>query len=213
MVNNKGWGGSRADAGRPKTSQSKLYAFRVGKDLSEYIDRQDNKTEFFRKSVSLYRDLQEQADSQAEAIGSLGDVYPAARIKPLSIPFFDLKVVAGFPIPMNTDELSKDIELLRMLCPNPEASYLIRVQGSSMIDSDIHDGDIIIVDKSNRDPLPQDVAVCELNGEYTIKRLVKEEGRMWLVPANPGFPKIEIHQGDDFNVWGIVTYVIHKPRM
>ena len=100
-----------------------------------------------------------------------------------------------------------------MLCSNPEASYLIRVQGDSMIDAGINYGDIIIVDKSNRNPSEKEVAVCELNGEYTIKKFVRNEDRAWLVPANPEYLEIEIKPEDDFSIRGTVTYVIHKARV
>ena len=62
----------------------------------------------------------------------------------------------------------------------------------------IDSGDIIIVDKSNRNPLDSEIAVCELNGEYTIKRIGRHDGKMWLVPANPEFSEIEVKEGDDF---------------
>ena len=81
-----------------------------------------------------------------------------------------------------------------------------------MIDADIHSGDILIVDKSNRNPSPRDVAMCELNGEYTLKRFVKEDGQGWLVPANPDYPRIKITPEDEFSIWGTVTYIIHRPR-
>ena len=136
---------------------------------------------------------------------------PTSRIKPMSLPFFDVKVVAGFPIPLNNDELAQDIEVLKMLCPHPDSSYLIRVQGRSMIEAGVNDGDIIIVDNSERNPTEKQIAVCELNGEYTLKRVCRKGGTLWLVPANPEYPEIEITDGDDFSVWGVVTYIIHKP--
>ena len=137
----------------------------------------------------------------------------ATRIRPLTLPLFDdIKVVAGFPIPLSNNEQAQDIELLQMLCPHPEASYLVRVQGDSMIDAGISDGDIIIVDKSQRNPAEHEVAVCELNGEYTIKHVVRRKGKVWLVPANKNYPEIAINEGDDFSVWGTVTYTIHRPR-
>ena len=142
---------------------------------------------------------------------TLGEVIPAHWIKPMQLPFFDIKIVAGFPIPLNNDELAQNIELLKMLCPRPDASYLIRVQGRSMIDAGVNDGDLVIVDKSLRNPSEKQIAVCELNGEYTLKRVVEKKGSLWLVPANPEFPEIRINEGDDFSVWGTVTYIIHKP--
>jgi DNA polymerase V len=142
----------------------------------------------------------------------LGEVYPVAQLGDMRLPFFDVDIVAGFPIPLDNDEKGQDIELLRMLCPNPEASYLIRVQGNSMIDAGIYDGDIIIVDKSNRNPAPTEVAVCELNGEYTLKRFERRGEEGWLVPANPSYPEIRVTEEDSFSIWGTVTYIIHKPR-
>lgn len=212
MEEKKQRGGRREGAGRPKTGDSQLYAFRADRQMAQYIDTHENKTEFFRNCISLYRDAEEQMETDAKSLEAIGEVFLAKDLEAIVLPYFDTKVVAGFPIPLNNDELSQNIALQNLLCPNAEATYLIRVQGSSMIDAGISDGDIIIVDKSNRDPSPSEVAVCELNGEYTIKRLQKKDGRAWLVPANPAFPKIEITDGDDFNVWGTVTFVIHKPR-
>ena len=121
-------------------------------------------------------------------------------------------MVAGFPVPLDNDERSQDIDILSMLCPHPEASYLIRVSGNSMIDAGVLSGDIVIVDKSNRNPGPHEIAMCELNGEYTLKHFILDEGQGWLVPANPEYPKIRITPDDDFSVWGTVTYIIHKAR-
>lgn len=148
----------------------------------------------------------------AEDIGRIGDVIPAGKVAHVNIPFFDIRVVAGFPVPLDNDEKSQDIDLIRMLCPHPEASYLIRVNGDSMIDAGVLSGDIVIVDKSNRNPSPREIAMCELNGEYTLKHFRVEDGQGWLVPANPDYPRIRISPEDDFSVWGTVTFIIHKPR-
>ncbi len=131
---------------------------------------------------------------------------------PFRLPYFDIGIVAGFPIPLDNDEKAQDIELLKMLCPNPESCYLIRVEGYSMIDAGIESGDIVIVDKSNRNPSESQVAVCEFNGDYTLKRFVKRDGFGWLIPANPDFPEIKVTPDDRFCIWGTVTYIIHKPR-
>ena len=200
----KGRGGRREGAGRPR-GDSRLYSFRCPGDLARELDRQENKTEFIKCSIrnSLQRDA---------SFPNLGDTTIATSVRPLHLPYFDLRVVAGFPVPLDNDERSQDIELLSMLCPHPEASYLIRVKGDSMIDAGILSGDIVIVDKSNRNPSPKEIAVCELNGEYTLKHFVVEDGRGWLVPANPDYPRIPVTENDDFSVWGTVTYIIHKAR-
>jgi len=130
----------------------------------------------------------------------------------LDVPYFDISLVAGFPIPLDNDEKSQNIDMIRMLCPHPESSYLIRVEGDSMIDAGICSGDILVVDKSRRNPSEKEVAVCELNGEYTVKRCAVKNGRRWLLPANPAYPSIPVEDGDEFSIWGVVTYIIHKPR-
>lgn len=199
-------GGRRKGAGRPG-SNSKLYTFRAPGVLTRYIDEQHNKTEFFKDCIvrRMNEDIQE--------IQHLGQVYPAGRLKDLELPYFDIGLVAGFPIPLDNDERAQDIELLQMLCPHPESCYLIRVEGNSMIDAGINSGDIVIVDKSNRNPDETQVAVCEFNGEYTLKRFIKRDGVGWLVPANPNFPEIKVSPSDQFSVWGTVTFIIHKPRL
>lgn len=151
---------------------------------------------------------------EMKALQALGSVCPVSNIQPMVLPMFDnARLVAGFPLALDTDEQAQDVDILRMLCPNPEASFLIRVKGNSMIDAKIYDGDIIIVDKSNRSPSKHEVAVCELNGEYTIKHVLQKDGRVWLYPANPDYQPIEVKECDDFSVWGVVTYTIHKPRV
>ncbi len=204
-----GWGGRRPGAGRPSTD-SKLYTFRAPGPMAKIIDAQENKTNFFKNCINSY--ILE--NNGLKQLGRLGEVYHSSQVKDLSLPFFDdVNLVAGFPIPLDNDEKAQSIELLRMLCPNPDASYLIRVKGNSMIDANIHDGDIVIVDKSNRNPTENEVAVCEFNGEYTLKRFVRRGNNGWLVPANPDFPEIKVTADDDFSIWGTVTYIIHKPAV
>lgn len=198
-------GGARPGAGRPK-GDSRLYAFRCPGALADRIDEQPNKTEFIRSSIETALMVKEQN------LQKLGEIIPAGRVRSRMMPFFDQRVVAGFPVPLDNDERSQDIDILSMLVPHPEASYLIRVQGDSMIDADIMSGDIVIVDKSNRNPSAKEIAVCELNGEYTLKRIAYEDGQAWLVPANPDYPRFKVTPDDDFSIWGTVTYIIHKAR-
>lgn len=218
-------GGRRKGAGRPKSiDPTKLYTFRVGGRIAECLDAQENRTDFIKNAIERsMKDVAEHKHSVAKGCGAdeseefpdssrLGAIYPATKVKEMKMNFFDIGIVAGFPIPLDNDERAQSIELLQMLCPYPESSYLIRVEGNSMIEANIHSGDIVIVDKSNRDPSESEVAVCELNGEYTLKRFVKRDNKGWLIPANPDYPEIEITPNDSFTIWGTVTYIIHKPQ-
>lgn len=198
-------GGARPGAGRPK-GDSELFSFRCPGDLADKLREQRNRTEFIRRSLR-------QAVSEQENIpAALGEVIPATSVQPISLPFYDQRVVAGFPVPLDNDEQSQDINILGMLCPHPEASYLIRVKGDSMVDAGIMSGDIVIVDKSKRNPGPKEIAVCELNGEYTLKHFVEEDGIGWLVPDNKDYPRFKVTPDDDFSIWGTVTYIIHKAK-
>lgn len=200
----KGRGGRREGAGRPK-GNSRLYSFRCPGDIAEALDMRKNRTAFINSSIR-------RALRQGDAFPNFGETVNASSVKSLRLPYFDVRVRAGFPVPLDNDERAQDVELLSLLCPHPEASYLIRVEGDSMIDAGILSGDIVIVDKSRRNPSPREIAVCELNGEYTLKRFVEEGGQGWLVPANPDYPRFPVRKEDDFSIWGTVTYIIHKAR-
>ena len=215
-------GGARPGAGRPRAKeQSHLYTFRASGEMARFIDDHEPKTEFIKKCIAQEMAGAEQEPSGLEqggagfeqaSLSKLGAVYPATMVKAMNINVFDVGIVAGFPVPLDNDEKAQSIELLQMLCPCPEASYLIRVEGNSMIDAGICSGDIVIVDKSNRNPLPSEVAVCELNGEYTLKRFEMRDGTGWLIPANPDYPEIKVTADDSFSIWGTVSYIIHKPH-
>lgn len=204
-VINRGRGGARKGAGRPK-GDSKLFTFRCSGDMARRLDEKRNRTAFIRDSLS------KALAAEGRVPDSIGSVTTATIVKPMRLPYFDVRVRAGFPVPLDNDEWAQDVEILTMLCPHPESSYLIRVVGDSMIDAGILSGDIVIVDKSNRNPTSKEIAVCELNGEYTLKHFVEEDGQGWLVPANPDYPRFRINEEDDFSIWGTVTYIIHKAR-
>lgn len=201
-------GGRREGAGRPKNGEpSRLYTFRTSGRIAECLEAQENRSEFIKGCIQRFMAEYDEPD-----FSQIGTAYPATMVKEMKMNFFDVGIVAGFPIPLDNDEKAQSIELLQMLCPYPESSYLIRVEGNSMIEANIHSGDIVIVDKSNRNPSESEVAVCELNGEYTLKRFIKRGDKGWLIPANPDYPEIEITPDDDFTIWGTVTYIIHKPN-
>lgn len=115
---------------------------------------------------------------------------------------------AGFPSPAE-DFMEPTLDLNRHVIKNPAATFYARIQGNSMEGANIHDGDIVVIDKS-LDPTDQCIAVCYIDGEFTLKRIRIEKDKVWLQPANPDYPAIEITEENHFVVWGIVTYVIKK---
>ena len=117
---------------------------------------------------------------------------------------------AGFPSPA-TDYMTQAIDLNRELVKHPAATFYGRVVGDSMIDAGVEEGDILVIDRA-LDPKDGDMAVCFVDGEFTLKYLRIEDGGLRLEPANPKYPAIEITEGVEFRMWGVVTYIIKKVR-
>ena len=116
------------------------------------------------------------------------------------------RIPAGFPSPA-TDYIEEDINLANYLAPNPVSIYLVRVVGDSMIDAHIPNGSLLIVDKSIT-PKNNQIIVASINGEFTVKRLIKNSSGIRLMPANIKYNPIPITEEMDFRVWGTVTRII-----
>jgi DNA polymerase V len=125
----------------------------------------------------------------------------------LSLPYFE-GLKAGFPSPAD-DYIDIAIDLNKELVKNPSSTFYARVKGHSMKDANIHEGDILLIDKSI-EPRDNQIAVCFLDGEFTVKRIRISKGKVMLVPANEDFPVILIESENDFRIWGVVLYVIKK---
>jgi DNA polymerase V len=130
-----------------------------------------------------------------------------ARTK-LEVPLFTTGVSAGFPSPAD-DFIDKRLDLNEFLIAHPSATFFVRVEGTSMIEAGIHPGDILIVDKS-LEPRPGSIVIAVIDGEFIVKRYHRADGRCFLLAANPGFKPIEITEDMGVEMWGVVSYVIHK---
>ena len=126
----------------------------------------------------------------------------------LEIPLFTTGISAGFPSPAD-DFIDKTLDLNEFLVAHPSATFFVRVEGTSMIEAGIHPGDILIVDRS-LEPKSGSIVIALLNGEFTVKRFRRSKGKSYLFAENPSFTPIEITDGMHVEVWGVVTYVIHK---
>jgi DNA polymerase V len=133
--------------------------------------------------------------------------YSAETSTALALPFAEA-ISAGFPSPA-ADYLEMSLDINKELVNNPNSTFYGRVRGNSMIDAGIHDGDILVIDKS-LEPANNKRAVCFIDGQFTIKTLKVSKGEVWLKPENKDYPPIKITPENDFVVWGIVTHVIHK---
>ena len=128
----------------------------------------------------------------------------------ISLPFADMGIKAGFPSPAQ-DFMDVSIDLNKELIRHPASTFFGRVKGNSMIDAGICDGDILIIDKS-LEPRSGDMAVCFIDGEFTLKFIRIEKEIIWLIPANDEYEPMKVTANDNFMVWGVVTYSIKNHR-
>lgn len=126
---------------------------------------------------------------------------------PLTLPLYGSSVRAGFPSPAD-DYIEKHLDLNDYLIKHPAATFLVRAQGDSMINAGIHDGDILVVDRS-LEPLHGRIVIAALNGELTVKRLYRQQGRVQLMAENSAYPALDISETMEMVIWGVVTNVIH----
>lgn len=128
----------------------------------------------------------------------------------LPLTYVDSGIPAGFPSPAD-EFISDTIDLNQHLINHPTSTFYARVVGDSMSGEGIDTGDLLIVDRS-LEPADGDLAVCCLDGEFTLKRISINANSISLVPSNPAYNPIEISPDDNFTVWGIVTHTIKSNR-
>lgn len=136
------------------------------------------------------------------------DFFSIESIEALELPMMLSQVEAGFPSPAD-DYIDLSIDLNRELVRNPSSTFLVRVKGLSMVDAHIFPDDILVVDKS-LEPQNGKIAVCFLDGQFTLKRIKFEGKTIWLMPENKKFNPIKIEGDNELTIWGIVTFVIKK---
>ena len=117
-------------------------------------------------------------------------------------------ISAGFPSPAD-DFKETRISLDKELVKNKEATFYARVSGDSMIEAGLDDGDLLVIDRS-LNPENGKIAVCLVDGEFTVKRIKKEKNKFYLIPENKQYKPIELKEENELIIWGIVEYVIKK---
>jgi len=139
---------------------------------------------------------------------SIREIFPAACGTSLRRPLFLSGVSAGFPSPAD-DYLDRNLDLNEYLVKNPAATFFVRVAGDSMTGAGINDNDILVVDRS-LDPCSGSVVIAVVNGELTVKRLLKNNNSCRLIAENPAYPDLEINGETPLEIWGVATYAIHS---
>ncbi len=135
-------------------------------------------------------------------------IYSADSGSQVERPLFVTQVSAGFPSPAD-DYIELQLDLNKHLIQHPAATYFVRVTGDSMIHAGIHDGDLLIVDRS-LEARDKNVIIANVDGELTVKRMKMADGKVYLVPENDRYQPQEITSDMSFEVWGVVTNVIHS---
>ncbi len=129
-------------------------------------------------------------------------------LKKINIPLFNDPVSAGFPSPAD-DYIEENIDLNEYLLKNPFSTFFLRINGDSMINSGIHDKDLIIVDKSLT-PKPGDIVIAMIDGEFTVKRFSMKNNQLYLKAENQNYPDFNFEDHNDIQIWGVVIYSIHN---
>jgi len=137
------------------------------------------------------------------------DFYSADAGTKLELPYAK-NISAGFPSPAD-DYMDMSLDLNKELIKNPNATFYGRVKGNSMQDVGILNGDVLVIDRS-LDPVNDAIAVCYIDGDFTVKRVHVEGETCFLLPENDAYEPIPVGEDNDFMIWGIVTYVIKKMK-
>ena len=217
-------GGARPGAGRPRTG-SKAIQFKAPKEMAEFIEQQPNRSAFIKECVER---MMRRPTPQPLPEGRRGEVTTAngwddsedkvSSPRPMGIsapiplgegkgealiPFVDVAVAAGSPIGTDAVEYGERTNLISFF---PDAKVALRVEGRSMEDADIHSGDVLLVDNEVSDVEEDRIALCELNGAYTVKHVHREpDGTYLLLPRNEAYRPIPVTPADRFFIRGRVV--------
>ena len=135
---------------------------------------------------------------------------PETHPTPLFMPLYECSVSAGFPSPAD-DRYDLTMDLNKHLVQNTAATFFVRASGESMLNAGIHNGDLLIVDRSLT-AKSQDIVIAVVEGDLTVKRLIQSNGKTILKAENPAFSNIELTEDITVSLWGVVTNVIHSLR-
>ncbi len=130
------------------------------------------------------------------------------EVPSLLIPLARESISAGFPSPAE-DYIELDIDLNSYLIKNPISSFYLRVSGNSMNNTGIYNNDLLIVDRSIN-PKPGDVVVAILDGDFTLKRYIKDNKRYYLKADKEDYPAIDLYEYTEVIIWGVAIYSIHR---
>lgn len=163
-------------------------------------------TQLVRIPVSKLEDIQVWLSSLRQA--QVDVMTPVEMGESVSIPLYSSKVRAGFPSPAD-DYIENQLDMNEYLVRNPSSTFLLKVQGDSMIDAGIHEGDVLVVDRS-MEVADGRIVIAAINGELTVKTLIKKPNGVVLRAENADYPDIEVSEENDLVIWGVVSSIVRK---
>lgn len=193
-------GGKRPGAGRPKGSGKYGEETKAVRLPVSYVDKildSLNQTQIFPHPTSLLPLSLPKGDN----------IFTPDFSTERGLPLFMNPVAAGLPSPVE-DYMEGKLDLNQHLIKHPAATFFVRVTGDSMLNAGIHPGDLLIVDRAI-EPMNNKVVIAVVNSELTVKRIRKTRNKLLLMPENPNYEPIQIYAETDFQIWGVVTNVIH----
>lgn len=161
-----------------------------------------------RPGAGRPKTLQEPTERVRIPASMVDDVHRFIKGKTHKLPIYASRVQAGYPAP-GDDSIEGQIDLTDYLVKNPLDTFLVRAQGESMKDAGINDGALLMVDRSVK-PTNGKIVVAVVNGEMTVKYLIRKHGTQYLMPANPAFPEIPIDSETGATIWGVVRSAINE---
>lgn len=188
-------GGKRAGAGRKPKFGEPTALVRVPESVKPVV-------------VDFLAELAQKRQIEAKWPSHLTPIHLAQNPTSFKVPMFGHTIRAGFPSPAD-DYVADTLDLNDHLMPRKEASFLLKAKGESMIGVGIHDGDILVVDRSIA-ASNGCVVIATVDGQFTVKTLEKKRGKIRLLPANPDFEPIEFKDEQELQIWGVVTNVVHS---
>tara|TARA_B110000444_G_C18830641_1_gene593044 strand:- start:424 stop:996 length:573 start_codon:yes stop_codon:yes gene_type:complete len=187
-------------------SKIKHGGFRMGAGRKVGTGKYSEPTKVMRVPASKVTDIERYILRQQ--LQNVDTIFNAKILAKQFLPFFAHKVPAGFPSPAD-DHVEKKLDLNEYLINQKEATFFITIKGDSMIDASIHDGDIVIVDRSKQARIG-DIVLASIDGEFTVKTLAKHLSQPRLVPANKQYKYIDITENMEFEIWGVITGAVRK---
>ncbi|MEA1972814.1 MAG: translesion error-prone DNA polymerase V autoproteolytic subunit [Candidatus Cloacimonadota bacterium] len=176
--------------------------------IDSSIDKDNNALSNKEQEENLSKSFGKNDDSELRTSDSISLVSKFSQKMRLQLPLFADTVQAGFPSPAE-DYIEDHIDLNQYLIKHPQATFFIKVSGNSMIDAGIFNDDILIIDRAI-DPIANKVVIAVIDGELTIKRLKKKNGKWFLKAENQDYEDIHFLEEEDLLIWGVAIYSIHK---